>query len=189
MAEDTYTLMCFYGIQCLFNPADLGLVSVVGQGIFKVFRTGDSNLKLLPNALAKRDAQNYTCHAWMPEGSAEKERIVIGTDSGEMLVVDGGELRSVLPSDSGQGVESIATTSKGFVAGHEGGLLSIWEKVDGEERPYRRTKVFHVEGHSVKVCAFLASRLCVCLVTDSNAVIICWVYESKSRDSRFSAGD
>jgi hypothetical protein len=137
--------------QCLFNPADLGLVSVVGQGIFKVFRTADSNLKLLPNALAKRDAQNYTCHAWMPEGSAEKERVVIGTDSGEMLVVDGGELRGVLPCDNGQGVESIATTSKGFVAGHEGGLLSIWEKIDGEERPYRRTKVFHVEGHSVKV--------------------------------------
>lgn len=137
--------------QCLFNPADLGLVSVVGQGIFKIFKTADSNLKLLPNALAKRDSQNYTCHAWMPEGSADKERLVVGTDTGEMLVVDGGELRGVLPPESGQSVESIAATAKGFVAGHDGGLVSIWEKIEGEERPYRRTKTFHVEGHSVKV--------------------------------------
>uniref|UniRef100_A0A061RT72 Wd repeat-containing protein 65-like n=2 Tax=Tetraselmis sp. GSL018 TaxID=582737 RepID=A0A061RT72_9CHLO len=137
--------------QCLFNPADLGLVSVVGHGIFKVFKTTDSNLKLLPNALSKRDAQNYTCHAWMPEGSGEKERVVVGTDTGELLVVEGGELRSVLPSESGHSVESVAATTKGFVTGHEGGLVSIWEKIEGEERPYRRTKTFHIEGNSVKV--------------------------------------
>ena len=37
----------------------------------------DSNLKPLPNALNKREPQNYLCHAWMSE-----ERLVIGTDTG-----------------------------------------------------------------------------------------------------------
>jgi hypothetical protein len=126
-------------------------VSVVGQGIFKIFKTADSNLKLMPNSLAKRDSQNYTCQAWMPEATGEKERLVVGTDTGEILVVDGGELRGVLPPEGSQSVESVVATSKGFIAGHDGGMVSMWEKIEGEERPYRRTKTFHVEGHSVKV--------------------------------------
>jgi hypothetical protein len=37
-----------------------------------------------------RTLQNYTAHAWLPD---EKERVVVGSDQGELLLVEGGEVR------------------------------------------------------------------------------------------------
>ena len=61
-------------MQLLFSQGsggdNVGVISVIGNGIFKCFRIVDNTLKLLPSALAKHDPQNYTAHAWMPEGEA-----------------------------------------------------------------------------------------------------------------------
>ena len=59
-------------MQCLFNPGAAGegssIVSVVGAGIFKCFKTAENSLKLLTSPLAKRDPQNFMAHAWLSEG-------------------------------------------------------------------------------------------------------------------------
>ena len=101
-------------LQCLFNPGAAGegngIVSVVGSGIFKCFKTAENSLKLLTSALAKREPQNYMAHCWLPEG--ERERIVMGTDTGELLIVEGTELKATLQLDAGFTVHSIASYAK-----------------------------------------------------------------------------
>ena len=83
---------------------------MVGSGIFKCFKTAENSLKLLTSALAKREPQNYMAHAWLPEG--ERERMVLGTDTGELLIIEGTELKATLQLDPGSTVHSIAAYAK-----------------------------------------------------------------------------
>lgn len=83
---------------------------MIGSGIFKCFKTAENSLKLLTSALAKRDPQNYMAHAWLAEG--ERERMVLGTDTGELLIIEGTELKATLQLDPGSTVHSIAAYAK-----------------------------------------------------------------------------
>ncbi|KAL0032683.1 hypothetical protein WJX79_002789 [Trebouxia sp. C0005] len=140
--------------QCLFNPGAAGegngIISVIGSGIFKCFKTAENSLKLLTSALAKREPQNYMAHCWLSEG--ERERMVLGTDSGELLIIEGTELKATLQLDPGSTVLSIAAYSKGFMVGSDGGTLFLFER-DGEgaARTYRKTKTLVVQGQPVKI--------------------------------------
>lgn len=97
-------------VQCVFSPSETSILSVIGQNVFKTFKTADNHLKAQPSALAKRDAQTYKCQTWIVEG--DKERIVIGTDTGEILVVEGSELKTSFSMDSSLAIESIVAHSK-----------------------------------------------------------------------------
>ena len=61
------------GEQVLFNPVmatDGGCgLSVAGSGAFRLLRAADGALKAAPCALAKREPQNYTAHAWLPDSA------------------------------------------------------------------------------------------------------------------------
>jgi len=104
----------------MFNPGAAGegngIISVIGSGIFKCFKTAENSLKLLTSALAKREPQNYMAHCWLSEG--ERERMVLGTDSGELLIIEGTELKATLQLDPGSTVVSIAAYSKVEVVPH-----------------------------------------------------------------------
>jgi len=78
--------------QCSFNPQDNSLVCISGSGLFKMLRCTEGTLKPLPVVLGKREFQNQLCHAWVSE-----ERVIVGTDTGELLLFDMGEFKSVLP--------------------------------------------------------------------------------------------
>ncbi|GMH45741.1 hypothetical protein BSKO_13704 [Bryopsis sp. KO-2023] len=132
---------------CLFSPSETSIVSVIGQNILKTFKTVDGHLKLQPSALAKRDPQNYKCQVWMVD--ADKERIILGTDSGELLVIEGGEIKTTLSIDNSLSIESIVTHSKGFVVGHEGGVVNLFEK--DEKDMFRRGKSFAIENQPYKI--------------------------------------
>jgi hypothetical protein len=64
------------GAQVLFNPvmaADGGCtLSVVGSGTFRLLRAGEGALKPAPCALAKREPQNYTAHAWLTDSARRR---------------------------------------------------------------------------------------------------------------------
>ena len=57
--------------QVLFGPgSDGGLtVSAVGQGLFRCYKYAEQALKPQGSGLAKREALNYTAHAWVVEGA------------------------------------------------------------------------------------------------------------------------
>jgi WD40 repeat protein len=133
--------------QCSFSPTDNNMICVTGNGVFKQLKLVDSNLKVLPNALNKREAQNYQCHAWLSD-----DRVVVGTDTGDLLVIDGVELKAFIPrspSDSNS-IESIVGFSKGLVTGSDDGQIAIYEKSD-EKDLYKRSKVFTIDNNAVKI--------------------------------------
>lgn len=81
---------------------------------------------------------NYTCHCWF---SDERERVLLGTDTGEILLLEGGEVKATLCHGGGPdapAVECIVAHSKGFVAGWSNGCVSLWEK-SGEDT-FRRSR-------------------------------------------------
>ena len=41
---------------------------------------------------------NYTCHSWVPD---DRERVLIGTDNGEILLLEGGEFKLSLTPPGG----------------------------------------------------------------------------------------
>lgn len=70
-----------------FNPQDNTQICVVGNGIFKLFRYSEGNLKQF--AFQKLESQNYLCQTWVSD-----ERVVVGTDNGKLLLFEAGELKN-----------------------------------------------------------------------------------------------
>ncbi|PRP75547.1 WD repeat-containing protein 65 [Planoprotostelium fungivorum] len=141
--------------QCSFHPNDNSVFCISGNGVFKLYRYIDNNLKLLPGsassalALAKRDqTQQCLCHAWVAE-----ERIVVGTEGGDLLLFEStGEFKVVLPQSpqDNNSINSIVSYSKGFICGGSAGNIMMYEKTDDKDY-YRRTRTIPLISLSVQV--------------------------------------
>ncbi|GAQ89010.1 hypothetical protein KFL_004790040 [Klebsormidium nitens] len=137
-----------------FCPADPSLLSAVGDGFLRLYRATEAALKQLPTSLGRREPQPYPCHAWLVDlaEKAEKDRCVVASASGEVLLVEGGEVKSVIAhvgSEEGGGFFSVAAHSKGFVCGGEGGTLSMFEKEDKDV--YKRVRTVRIESNASAV--------------------------------------
>ena len=157
--------------ECSFNPIDNTVVCVTGDGVCKFLRITDQTLKPLPGAMGKREPQAYLCHAWMSE-----ERVVVATDSGELLLLEAGELKTALaaaPAD-GQTIDSIVPYSKGFVCGADGGTIYVFEKSEDKDY-YKRAKSFKVENNAVKIrhlAVSPAEEQLVCTLANAQAYVL-----------------
>ena len=73
--------------QCSFHNQDQNCVLVTGNSIFKYYRVSENNsLKNVHNSIAKKESHisnNYTCHAWLPDG-----RLIVCTDQGEIMLLE-----------------------------------------------------------------------------------------------------
>eukprot|EP00795_Rhopilema_esculentum_P004667 gene4667-20951_t len=150
-----------------FNPQDNTQLCVVGQGIFKLFRYNEGNLKQF--AFQKSELQrNYLCHAWITE-----ERIVVGTDAGKMLLFESGELKaeftvagtstpaigsagnlvgrpsvasiseSVSILDNPFAVQSVLAFSKGIICSSGLGTVHLFDKTEDKEL-YKKAKEIRI---------------------------------------------
>ncbi|XP_055956153.1 cilia- and flagella-associated protein 57 [Patella vulgata] len=142
--------------QVSFNPQDNTQLCVVGNGIFKHFRYSEGNLK--PFNFQKVEPQNYLCHAWVSE-----ERVVVGTDSGKLMLFEAGELKTEISSgshkdDSKDGdasaaqvgppqITAIVAYSKGFASAYGQGTVHLFEKTDDKDF-YKKTREIKVPADS-----------------------------------------
>lgn len=96
----------------------------------------------------KQEPRNFLCHAWLPE-----ERIVVGTDTGELFIFEGTEFRKILDTSphDGHPIDSLLSFSKGFVAGCDGGRVRIYEKSEDARLFYKLTAEFAVVGDESRV--------------------------------------
>jgi len=137
--------------QVSFNPQDNTFLCVVGKGILKIFRYTEGNLKQ-QFAPQKSEPQNYLCHAWVSD-----ERVIVGTESGKLLLFESGELKqefnlasqmkeadkdksmgSISETDSAadQGppqITAIVASSKGFSCVCGLGTAHVYEKTDDKD--------------------------------------------------------
>lgn len=106
--------------QCSFNPVDLSMCAVSGQGVLRFLRIVDGEFKTMPVIMGARASGDYLCHAWMADAP---ESVVVGTAGGELLLFSSGELVGALPGAPLEGVpvRSLAAHAKGFVCGCGGG--------------------------------------------------------------------
>lgn len=137
--------------QVTFNPQDNTQLCVVGNGIFKLFRYSEGNLKQF--AFQKMEPQNFLCQAWVSD-----ERIIAGTDSGRLLLFESGELKSEfhvgggganasaptrqsmasvpesgVSQDAPPQVTCIIAFSKGFICSGGAGTVHLFEKTEEKD--------------------------------------------------------
>lgn len=157
--------------QCSFNPFDNSVVCVTGDGVCRFMRINEQILKPLPGAMGKREPQGYLCHAWMSE-----DRVIVATDSGDLLLLEAGELKAALPSapTDGQSIDSIVSYSKGFVCGADGGMVYVFEKTDDKDY-YKQTKTFRIENNLSKIKSLAVSpseEQLVCSLANSQVYVL-----------------
>jgi WD40 repeat protein/phage terminase small subunit len=149
--------------QASFMPQDPQIVCVCGHNLFRFYRIQDQNFKPMPNPMQKRDAQNYVCHAWVSD-----ERVIVGTETGELLLVENFECKPQpllnSPMD-GNSINCVITQGdgRGFICAGDGGAIHIFERVDesrggGNEREYyRRAGGFKLENTHSRIMTLALS--------------------------------
>lgn len=106
-----------------------------GPGALRIWRFQDKELKQT-DPVPKRSNKDYhySCHAWFDD-----ERIVVGTQEGDVLVVEGVELKKVIanvhggPQDAPLSIWSIFSVGRGFVCGGDEGAFSVYERTYDNE--------------------------------------------------------
>ncbi|XP_027857721.1 cilia- and flagella-associated protein 57 isoform X1 [Xiphophorus couchianus] len=147
--------------QISFSPHNNMQVCVSGNGIFKLFRYSEGNLK--QNSIAKVGSINILCHTWLSE-----DRVIAGTDTGRLLVSQSGDVRREIKmcSEAAQGqnernlevrrikagnvtegvakcgITAILSYSKGFVCSTGPGTVSLFEKI--EDNVYRKSREIQI---------------------------------------------
>jgi cilia- and flagella-associated protein 57 len=120
----------------LFNPNDNNQISVVGNGMFRLYKYFENNLKPSP---VKLEHKNVLCHAWTAD-----DRVICGTEEGRVYVFEAtGELKfeflhaTLVPNPNGaapiatpQAVYAISSFSKGVLVAGAGGLVNLYERGD-----------------------------------------------------------
>lgn len=143
------------------NPSDSSVVCVVADGLLKLYKVQDNALKPIPLNF-KRDPQNYLCMTWLPD-----DRMVVATDTGELLLFEANEFRTVLitsPSD-GNSIDSIIPFTKGFLVGCNDSVLRVYERSDDRDF-YKNPKKFKVAKNTARIlvrAAATAGTAAVCV--------------------------
>ena len=115
-----------------------------------MFKLVDGSLKPLNVALGKRDPSCVMSQQWVPsDPSDSKERLLLGTNDGEIIMMEGTDARSAFNADNGLAVTSIVCYSKGFVVGQDNGVVTLFEK--DEKELFRKGRSFTIENNPCRV--------------------------------------
>lgn len=124
--------------QVMFHPQDPNLLSVAGPRTLRTYKVSDTSLKPQASPVGKRDPQSFTCHTWIVE---ERDRILAATEGGEIMVVEGNEVKAILPGhNEGLQIRCILPYSKGFICGLDQGAVMIYERASEEREPFKRAQ-------------------------------------------------
>lgn len=122
--------------QVSFCPWDPSVIVVFGKSIARLFRYADGQLR--PASLSlRREHANFISHMWLGE-----DKLIIGTEMGEILLVDNLEFRAVVYPTGADSEEitpilCFAPTSRGFVCGTTGGEIRYFDKQDEIKEHYQ----------------------------------------------------
>ncbi|KEG08257.1 WD repeat domain 65 [Trypanosoma grayi] len=120
-------------------PQDPLLIAVSGLGRIRFYRYVDGALQMQPSTgYPNERTNNFLTHAWITG-----ERLVASTQSGELLLVEQGVYRRLLPvppptvaQSENSTVLTIVASKGGFVAGSDQGTIAIYENGDPQSDEY-----------------------------------------------------
>ncbi|KAL3688584.1 hypothetical protein R1sor_014893 [Riccia sorocarpa] len=158
-----------YQVQCC--PTDQNLITVIGDGFAKSFRSTDSALKPISTGIGKREGLKFVTHLWLfdPSAPAEKEKdktdkkeesvCLYALENGEVLYTEAGEIVSSISPPGGLPgagyLEVFLQFSKGFISAESGGIIGIFEKQDDDN--FKRTRCFKVDANGTRIVSLALS--------------------------------
>ncbi|KAL8270976.1 hypothetical protein Esti_005097 [Eimeria stiedai] len=123
--------------ECSYNPLDSSIVCLIGDGVSRMLRLQDGQLRLMQNYLSKRQGQCFTSHAWLSDDS-----LVVASHNGDLTLLDGtGDLVASLSCSPGVAdvLRCVVPTSTGFVCGGAGASIRLYEKSQDPKEIYELT--------------------------------------------------
>ncbi|OAE23436.1 hypothetical protein AXG93_961s1350 [Marchantia polymorpha subsp. ruderalis] len=176
-----------YQVQCC--PMDLNLITVIGDGFAKSFRSTDSALRPISTGIGKREGLKFFNHAWLydPSAPVEKEKekgdkkeesvCLYALENGEVLYTENGEIVSSISPPGGLPgagfVEVILQFSKGFISAESGAIIGVFEKVDDES--FKRTRSFKADVNGTRIVSIALSpgeELLVCVLKNRQIILV-----------------
>ena len=115
-----------------------------GTDTLRIWHFADKQMKAM-DPLQKKKDYRFTCHAWFDD-----EKMVVGTEEGDILILAGENDRTMELKKTLQGVHeqsaiwSICAIGRGFVCGGDGGHFTLYERTyDGDY--FQRYKRFRMQ--------------------------------------------
>ena len=155
------------------SPRDSTVVSVLSSDSLRVYRYGENALKQFASySLRATGSSRMVCHCWVAD-----DRIIVGTETGELLLFDGGDLKFIkilkCSPDEGVAIDAVTKTSRGFIAAGDKGAVYVYtamERGGAGGEPYQLSRRVHIEDspsciHSLSVSP---SEEAVLIAQDNN---------------------
>ena len=161
-----------------FGLFDNTVLSIFGKGIGKLLKYQDGQIKPMSMTL-RREHANFTAHAWLSD-----ERCVVGTEGGEILLIENHEFRTVVYPCGNEGEDMVpilclSPTGRGFVLGTALGEIRVFEKAEDNKEQYSLQNLYVLPNETSNIVS-LAMGLddtVICL-TDSHQIFSCPLYAS-----------
>lgn len=163
--------------QVSYCPWDPTLVLAIGKSAIKVFRISDGQLR--PVTLSfRRESSNFISHCWLEED----EKLVIGTEAGEILLLENLEFRAIVYPSGNEAPEEIrpilgiVATSRGFAIGTTSGELRFFERNPNMKDHFQMEDSFQIPAESAGPAGIASppGGLCITgLALGSDDSIIC----------------
>lgn len=157
--------------QVQINPVDSTQISVLGQSLFRTLRYQEGQLKqfYLNN---RTESKVFLSHCWVTE-----QYLVVGTENGKVLVIDGSEVKIELDAVCGGkpvAVQAIIAYSKGFICGGSNNAVLFFDRVE-EKEMFVQTREHTVcnDERSVKdICISPNEDFATCALTNGEMYIL-----------------
>ena len=103
-----------------------------GNGVFKLLKYEDGNLKIVCNSLSsssESSSEEYMCHRWI-----DSYRLIVANRNADLFLVENMEFKASIPSapSDGGGIYSIISYGKGFICCGDNGSVMMFEMDDVE---------------------------------------------------------
>jgi len=137
-----------------FCAWDSSVICILGENTLKFIRLVEGVVKPLSFVL-KRDSQKYTCLVWLAN-----DTLVVGSDTGELLVFENFEFKKTLPFMKHEGsrpklemlpIDSLRAYNGGFICGGPHSSLRFFESSEDPHEHFRHTKTLYVDSKPCKV--------------------------------------
>lgn len=145
--------------QISFCPWDSTIILVIGNSIFRLFRWIEGQLRPI-NCVVRRDHANFISHCWIPD-----DALILGTASGELLLVENLEYRGVIYPTSADAmnlpleeltnpINCMMPTPRGFMVGTTNSDFRLFERNDDIKEKYQFEESFKLPGQKGSIIAF-----------------------------------
>lgn len=107
--------------QISINPFDATEISVIGDGLFKIFRYSEGLLRSIRTTCPIAD---FNAHIWL-----QNNAIALGTSHGKVFIALDGALIQELDFSPNSSIISMVNITKGFVAAGAHGTIVLYSQV------------------------------------------------------------